>query len=215
MDVLPFVPFRDATMEDADGLARRVGRWLADDLGVPVYLYARSAVDPSRAPLPALRRGGWAGLPERLRALPPDYGPLAPHPTAGVSVVGARGPLIAFNVSLESNDLALARRIAARIREAGGGLPGVRALGLAMECGGCVQVSINITDPEAATPAAVYGAVRDLATAEGVRVRDTELIGGIALRYLVASHNEALQGGIRISQILDAWLPPLFGTGEG
>jgi len=216
LDVLPFVPLRGATMADADALARRVGRWIADELGVPVYLYAESAATPERAALPDLRRGGWANLPEKLRATPPDYGPPEPHPTAGATVVGARGPLVAFNVNLESTDLALARRIAVRIRDAGpAGLPGVRALGLVLESTACVQVSVNITDPSAVTPATVYAAVRDLAAAAGVSVRNTELIGGIALDCLVASHNDALQGDVLPTQVLDAWLPPLSGTDEG
>lgn len=210
LDVLPFVPFRDATMPDAAALARRVARDLAAQLDLPVYLYAECAADAARAPLPALRRGGWQALPERLVAVPPDFGPPAPHPTAGVAVVGARGPLLAFNVNLDSTDLALARGIAARIRAAGGGLQGVRALGLRMDSAGHVQVSVNITDPSAATLATVVRAVSEMAAERGVRVRGSELIGGIALPWLVAALNEALGADIRETQVLDAWLPPRF-----
>src|SRR5690606_25875216 len=119
---------------------------LAAELGLPVYLYECSASDPSRARLPFLRRGGWPGLAEKMRATPPDFGPPEPHPTAGVCVTGARNPLIAYNVDLDTADLDLARRIATRLRETHGGLPGVRALGLPLR--NHVQVSVNITLPD-------------------------------------------------------------------
>lgn len=207
LDVLPFIPFRNATMEDADRLAKAVGRRIAEELGVPVYLYAASAADPERAPLPVLRQGGYEGLAEKLRLVPPDFGPPVPHPTAGAAVVGARAPLLAYNVNLLSDDLALARRIAARLRDSAGGLPGVRALGLRLEHGGCVQVSVNITDVRAATLVSVYRAVEALAREAGVAVRNSELIGGIALDWVVAALNEAVRGEIQVSQVLDAWLP--------
>lgn len=210
LDVLPFVPFRSATMRDAVALSKRAARLIADALGLPVYLYAHSASDPSRVQLPDLRRGGWPGLAERLRLAPPDYGPPAPHPTAGACVVGARDPLIAWNVDLESADLPTARRIAARIRGSAGGLPGVRALGLVLPHRGCAQVSVNVTDPDAVTLMAVFRAVERLAREEGARVRGAELVGGIALRYVVDALNEATGARVKVSQVLDAWLPPLF-----
>ena len=206
LDVLPFIPFRDATMEGADRLARTVGRRIADELGVPVYLYAASAATPERAPLPVLRKGGYEGLAEKLRAVPPDFGPLAPHPTAGATVVGARSPLLAYNVNLATDDLVLARRIAARLRESAGGLPGVRALGLRLQNLGCVQVSVNITDVRAATLVTVYRAVESLAAEAGVSVRNSELIGGIALDSVLAALNEAVMGDIRRTQVLDTHL---------
>jgi glutamate formiminotransferase len=208
LDVMPFIPFRDAGIEDADRLARVVGRRIADELGVPVYLYAASASDPSRAPLPVLRRGGYETLAQKMRELPPDFGPATPHPTAGAAVVGARPPLLAFNVNLDSNDLALARRIAARLRESNGGLPGVRALGLPMTSAGYVQVSVNITDVRATTLIAVYRTVESLAASAGVSVRDSELIGGIALDSVLSALNEAIQGDIGRGQVLDTHLQP-------
>jgi glutamate formiminotransferase len=206
LDVLPFIPFRDAAMEDADRLAKTVARRIAEDLGVPVYLYAASAADPERAPLPVLRKGGYEGLAEKLAAVPPDFGPSAPHPTAGATVVGARPPLLAFNVNLASDDLALARRIAARLRESAGGLRGVRALGLRLQSAGCVQVSVNITDVRAATLSTVHAAVERLAAEAGVSVQNSELIGGIALGSVLAALNESIHGDIQRTQVLDTWL---------
>ncbi|HEY3268776.1 MAG TPA: glutamate formimidoyltransferase [Armatimonadota bacterium] len=207
LDVLPFVPFRNAAMDQADSLAQQAARRIGEELGVPVYLYAESAADPSRRALPALRKGGIAGLCKRMAAAPPDYGPPTAHPSAGITVAGARKPLLAFNVNLDSVDVNLAKRIARQIREANGGIPGVRALGLWLSSCRCAQVSVNITDVEAATLATVYRAVADIAASEGVSVRGCELIGGIALPYLVAALNEALRGEIRVTQVLDGWLP--------
>jgi glutamate formiminotransferase len=210
LDVLPFIPFRDATMGEADGLARSVGSRIAGELGVPVYLYAHSASDPERAPLPVLRRGGFEALREKLLAMPPDFGPPIPHPTAGATVVGARDPLLAFNVNLNSDDLALARGIAARLRESAGGLPGVRALGLRMEGGGFVQVSVNITDVRATTLVTVHHAVESLAAEAGVAVRGSELIGGIALDSVLAALNEAIRGEITAGQVLDTHIAAIL-----
>lgn len=206
LDVLPFIPFRDATMGDADRLARTVARRIGAELKVPVYLYSESAADPSRAPLPVLRRGGFEALAEKLTAVPPDFGPATPHPTAGATVVGARPPLLAFNVNLESNDLTLARRIAADIRESKGGLSGVRALGLRLDRAGCVQVSVNVTDVHAATLVTVYKAIESLAARAAVAVRGSELIGGIALDSVLSALNEAIRGEIHRTQVLDTWL---------
>jgi glutamate formiminotransferase len=215
LDVLPFIPFREATMEDADRLARAVGARIAGALGVPVYLYAASARDAERATLPVLRRGGFEALQEKLRAMPPDFGPSVPHPTAGATVVGSRGPLLAFNVNLDSDDLSLARRIAARLRESAGGIPGIRALGLRMADGGFVQVSVNITDVRAATLTTVYHAVQSFAAEAGVAVRGSELIGGIALDSVLAALNEAIRGEIAPGQVLDIYVAGVFPHVDG
>ena len=148
LDVLPFVPLGSASMDEAVAIAHAVGRAIAETLHVPVFLYEAAARSAERRPLEALRRGGLAGLAARLRerAWRPDYGPATLHPTAGAMAIGARGPLVAWNLVLDRADLPLARHIARTIRASGGGLPHLKALGLALEHTGQVQVSMNLTD---------------------------------------------------------------------
>ena len=203
LDVLPFVPLRQVTMDECVELARSVGSRIAYELGVPVYLY--DFASPDRFTLPQLRKGGLEGLTERMAAQPPDFGPSKPHPTAGVTLVGARNPLLAYNVNLETDDVRIARRIAKRIREFKEALPGVRALGLLVQ--GKAQVSVNITDTNLVSLLMVYAAIIKFAKEEGVGIADSELIGGITTEQLVHALNDALESEIRISQVLDAWLP--------
>ncbi len=179
VDVLPFAPLGDATIEDCVAIARRVGEQIAVALGVPVYLYARAASRPERASLAALRRGGLAGLEERMAdpAWKPDFGPAWLHPTAGAAAVGGRPPLVAYNVVLDTSDLAVARSVASAVRAAGGGPPGVQALAFFLESARCAQVSMNLTQVESGCVAAAFDRVRDLAEACGTRVAWSELVG--------------------------------------
>jgi glutamate formiminotransferase len=180
VDVVPFVPLRGLTMEDAVDRARRVGRAFADETGVPVFFYAAAAADPARRELPIVRWGGFERLGERL-ADPqwrPDRGPATPHPTAGATVIGARGPLIAFNAMLDSPDVAVARAVSAAIREsAPGGLPAVRAMGVFLESRGIAQVSMNLLDYTITPPLAVAERVERETRARGAAVREWELVG--------------------------------------
>jgi glutamate formiminotransferase len=179
LDVLPFVPLGSASMAEAIALAHRVGRTIAETLGLPVFLYEAAARSPDRRPLEAVRRGGLAGLAARLRepAWQPDYGPATLHPTAGAMAIGARGPLVAWNLVLDRADLALARHIARTIRASNGGLPHVKALGLALEHTGQVQVSMNLTDYRSTSMAEVYRAVLAEAIAGGADIAASEIIG--------------------------------------
>jgi len=181
-DVLPVVPLRDlhpeggnrvAAAEVASAVAAAAG-----GLGVPVLRYGQDAGDQS-AFAGALRTGGLAGLTARLASgeLTPPHGPRVPHPTAGAILVGVRDVLVAFNVELDSADLGLARQIAAAVRERGGGLPGVRALGMALGERGTVQVSTNVERWRSCSPARVLREVAALAAAHGVTVRRAELVG--------------------------------------
>jgi glutamate formiminotransferase / 5-formyltetrahydrofolate cyclo-ligase len=147
LDVAPVV-YRDASERGAATAAALTAATLIGELGIPVFLYGELASDPSRTERSELRRGGTQGLADRIAAgeLQPDYGPAEIHPTAGATLVTARPPLIAFNVDLNSDDLALATTIAAELRERDGGLPGVRALGLWLDRRGRVQVSMNVHD---------------------------------------------------------------------
>jgi glutamate formiminotransferase len=179
LDVLPFVPLGAATLDDAIATAHAAGRTIAESLRIPVFLYEAAARSAERRPLEAVRRGGLDGLAARLRepAWQPDYGPTALHPTAGAIAIGARGPLVAWNLILHRADLPLARHIARTIRTSGGGLPCLKALGLALEHTGQVQVSMNLTDYRTTSMAEVYRAVLAEAIAAGADIVDSEIIG--------------------------------------
>ncbi|MBX3031290.1 MAG: glutamate formimidoyltransferase [Chloroflexi bacterium] len=212
LDVVPFVPVSDVSMTDCVRLAEDFGAWLADRYRMPVYLYARAARRPDRVRLADIRRPGFEGLAAALAARDgaPDLGPARPHPTAGATVTGARPFLIAWNIQLASRDLALARSIARRIRERDGGLPAVQALGLELPALGCVQVSMNLLDATVTPLWRVLEAVRALASADGVAIRDAELIGLVPLAALrdVADHaaiDEALSVTARAQAALE-WL---------
>jgi glutamate formiminotransferase len=180
VDVVPFVPLRGLSMADAVKSARRVGRAFTDATGVPVFFYAEAAADPARRELPIVRWGGFEGLAERLAAPQwcPDCGVSTPHPTAGVTIVGARDLLIAFNAMLDSPDVAAARAIASAIRESTpGGLPRVRAIGVHLASRGVSQVSMNLLDYRITPPAMVAARVEHEARARGTTVREWELVG--------------------------------------
>jgi glutamate formiminotransferase / 5-formyltetrahydrofolate cyclo-ligase len=177
LDVLPFVPLGDATLDDAVTLAHRAAARIWRELGIPVYLYGAAASAPHRRNLADVRRGEFEGLPRR--AGDPhwafDYGGAA-HPTAGAIAVGARPYLLAFNVELNSGDLALARSIARSLRESNGGLKTLRALGLRL-APDVVQVSFNLTDVDAIPLYRVRELVRLAAERHGASVGRSELIG--------------------------------------
>ena len=179
VDVVPFVPLTGATMADAVGLATRTGRAIAERFGVPVYLYEAAAAHPSRRALQDIRRGGFEGLAAKMASpgWTPDFGPATPHPTAGASAVGARPLLIAYNINLAADRLDIAKAIAAAVRASGGGLPFVKALGLRLADRGIVQVSINLTNYERTSMAAVFDAVTREAARRGVSVLESEVIG--------------------------------------
>ena len=187
VDVVPFVPLGETTMDECIELARDFGRHLAERFELPVYLYAKAALRSDRAVLAVIRRPQYEGLRELIGqpSHAPDFGPSRLHPTAGAVAVGARPFLIAYNINLESRDLELARNIARRVRESSGGLPRVQALGLSLDDLGCVQVSMNLLD-HAVTPMwQVWETVTGLAAVEGVAARESELIGLSPLAALV------------------------------
>ena len=180
LDVLPFVPLGDASMEDCIALAHRAGQRIWKELGIPVYFYEAAALRPDRIRLEDVRRGQFEGLQESLAADPakrPDVGGPALHPTAGAVIVGARKILIAFNINLRTTDLAIAKSIAKCIRSSSGGFPAVKALGLPLASRDLVQVSMNLTDFERTPVHVVYAEVARLAEAHGVEIEESELIG--------------------------------------
>ena len=173
LDVLPFVAFGDASAADAAGVARAAAERIWEHLRVPAYLYGDAALRDDRRVLANVRAGEFEGLWSRADA--PDVGD-APHPSAGAIAIGARAPLVAFNVVLGTGDVRVARAIARRLRERGGGLQTLRALGIALGPER-VQVSFNLTDPAATPLHRVLGLVRGLAARAGVPVLGSELIG--------------------------------------
>ena len=182
-DVVPFVPVGSATLADCVALAHKTGEEIWNDLRVPVYFYEAAARRPECARLENVRKGARVGLA-------PDLGN-HPHPTAGCCVVGARGLLVAWNIILETGDLTAARAIAGEIRESGGGLPAVKALGLALPSRGTVQVSINLTDFRRTPLHVVFDAVVSRCRERSIRVEGSELIGMIpeAALYATAGHD--------------------------
>jgi glutamate formiminotransferase len=189
LDVLPFVPILGVTMEDCVVLARSVGKRIADELQIPVYLYEAAATRPDRRALPDVRRGEYEGLKIAIETDPdrkPDFGPSKLHPTAGACIVGARPVLIAWNVNLGTRDVRVAKRIAKAIRESDGGLPAVRAKGFELADRGLVQVSMNMTDYRKTSLVQVYEAILALAAKEGVEVVESEIIGLVPLDAILA-----------------------------
>jgi glutamate formiminotransferase/glutamate formiminotransferase/formiminotetrahydrofolate cyclodeaminase len=179
-DVIPFVPIRGVTMGECVELANIVGRRIGTELAIPVFLYEQAATHPARANLADIRRGGLPGLTARMAGSPawtPDFGPARPHPSAGVTVVGARRILVAFNVNLGTNDLGIAKAIAKAIRQSSGGLAHVKAIGVPLAGRGCAQVSMNLVNIDETPVHVVFAVVRREAGRRGVRVAGSELIG--------------------------------------
>lgn len=184
-DVVPFVPVEYATLDDCIGLARRTGEQIWNELHVPVYFYEAAARRPECVRLENVRKLARAGLH-------PDIGD-APHPTAGCCVVGARQFLIAWNIILETDDLSAARAMAVEIRESGGGLPAVKALGLALPSRGKVQISINLIDYRRTPLHVVFDDVAARCRERSIRVEGSELIGMIPEAALCATAGHDLR----------------------
>jgi len=177
-DVVPFMPVREVTMDECVALARDVGRELAETLNLPVYLYGEAALVSERRSLADVRKGEFEGLREAVAAGDrlPDFGP---HEIgrAGATAVGARKPLVAFNTYLSGDDEAAAKDIARAVRESSGGLPAVRAIGFSVPERGCVTVSMNLVDFEVTGIREAFDAVANEASARGMEVMDSEIVG--------------------------------------
>jgi glutamate formiminotransferase / formiminotetrahydrofolate cyclodeaminase len=184
-DVVPFVPIRDLTMQECVEMARRLGKRVGTELGIPVYLYEEAATRPERKNLEDIRRGEYEALKEEIGLRPerdPDYGPAHVGPAGGI-VIGARQPLIAFNVYLTTNEVSIAQKIARAVRNSSGGLRFVKALGLLVE--GKAQVSMNLTNFRQTPIARVVEMVRREANRYGVGILNTELVGLVPQEALV------------------------------
>ena len=206
VDVVPFVPLEGATMADCVALASRVGAQVAARFGVPVYLYEEASSNPARKNLEDIRRGEFEGLAAKM-AQPgwaPDFGPASPHPSAGASVVGARMPLIAYNINLATDRLDVAKKIAAAVRQSSGGYRFVKAMGIALEDRGIVQVSMNLTNFEKTPIFRVFETVRREAARYGVTVLESEIVGLVPASALNAAAEFYLQiAGFKADQILE------------
>src|SRR6266699_3168945 len=224
-DVVPFIPVRDVTMEEcvalAQALAERVGR----ELEIPAYLYAKAAARPERERLPDIRKGEFEGLRDRIgkdTAANPDYGPKRIHPTAGATAIGARPFLVAYNIYLDSSDVAVAKTIAKGIRTSGGGLPAVQASGF--DVNGQAQVSMNLLDIDVTPPATVFRAVEEAARQHGVAIAKSEIVGLIPERAVIGTAatvlkcadtaDHILEAKIRAAEgpTLDGWIADLAGA---
>jgi glutamate formiminotransferase len=186
VDVVPFIPIRGLTMADAQALSRQVARAAAKRFDLPVILYAQSASAPHRANLTEIRKGQFEGMAEKLNdpLWQPDFGPSRVHPTAGVTAMGARAPLVAFNVNLGTDRLEIADAIARKVRFVGGGLRHCKAMGVRLEARGIVQVSMNMTD---FSQTALYRAVEMIrfeARRYGVPVIGSQIVGLVPLQAL-------------------------------
>ena len=195
VDVVPFVPIEGVTMAECVALAKDVGAEVARRFGVPVFLYEEASDNPSRKNLEDIRRGEFEGLAAKMAQTgwAPDFGPAAPHPSAGASVVGARMPLIAYNINLNTDRLDVARRIAAAIRHSSGGLRYVKAMGVKVEDRNLAQVSINLTNYEKTPMFRVFEMVRREAARYGVSILESEIVGLVPSAALVSSAEFYLQ----------------------
>ncbi|HHV79398.1 MAG TPA: glutamate formimidoyltransferase [Firmicutes bacterium] len=205
-DVIPFVPVSGVTMEECCEMARRVAKRIAEELGIPTYLYAKAATRPDRVRLPDIRRGEYEGLRDAIKdpARHPDFGKPQLHPTAGATVVGARPPLIAFNANLNTQDVEIAKAVAKAVRESSGGLMNVQAKGIMIEEKKCAQVTMNLLDYERTPMARVLEMVKTEAARYGVQVIETEIVGLVPLNALLDSACWYLRvGKFSRQQILD------------
>lgn len=187
VDVIPFIPIKNATMDECVELSKEVGRTVAELYSLPVFLYEKSATAPHRENLAAIRKGEFEGMEEKIK-LPewaPDFGPAHRHPTAGTVAIGARMPLVAFNINLNTDRLDIATAIGKRIRHLNGGYRFVKAMGVDLADRGIVQVSINMTDFTRTALYRVFETVRFEARRWGVTIAGSEIIGLVPMQALV------------------------------
>ncbi len=206
VDVVPFVPIEGATMADCVALARRVGAAVAGRFSVPVYLYEEASANPARRNLEDIRRGEFEGLAGKMASegWTPDFGGPKPHPTAGAAVIGARMPLIAYNINLATDRLDVAKKIAAAIRFSSGGFRYVKAMGVALQDRGIVQVSMNLTNYEKTPVFRVFEVVRREAARYGVEVLESEIVGLVPAAALTDAAEYYLRlAGFSREQVLE------------
>jgi glutamate formiminotransferase / 5-formyltetrahydrofolate cyclo-ligase len=206
VDVCPFIPIEGVTMQECVDLAKEVAEEVARRHNLPVFLYEEAATTPARRNLEDIRRGEFEGLATKLqqREWTPDYGPAQPHPTAGATVIGARMPLIAYNINLATDRLDVAKKIAAGIRHSSGGFRFVKAMGIELKDRGIVQVSMNLTNYEKTPIFRVFEVVKREADRYGVAVLESEIVGLVPSAALLQAAEFYLQlTGFTPGQVLE------------
>ena len=209
VDVVPFIPIEGATMADCVVLAKQVAAEVASRFSLPTFLYEEASNNPARKNLEDIRRGEFEGLAAKMSqpGWAPDFGPPAPHPSAGASVIGARMPLIAYNINLATPRLDVAKKIAAAVRMSSGGLRYVKAMGIALEDRGIVQVSMNLTNFEKTPIFRVFDLVKREAERYGVQVLESEIVGLVPAAALTQTAEYFLQlEGFSPEQVLETKL---------
>jgi glutamate formiminotransferase len=209
VDVVPFIPIKNVSMEEAVELSRFVAARVAEKYNLPVFLYEKSATTAQHENLAAVRKGEFEGLSEKMK-LPewkPDYGPEGPHPTAGAVAIGARMPLVAYNINLNTNDIEIATKIAKNIRHVNGGLRYVKAMGVELKDRNITQVSINMTDYSKTALYRAFELTRIEARRYGVSIVGSEIIGLVPMEALIdtASYYLGLEN-FSMRQVLESRL---------
>ena len=206
VDVVPFIPIEGVTMDACVALAKAIAADVAARFALPVYLYEDASANPARKNLEDIRRGEFEGLAAKMAqpAWAPDFGPATPHATAGATVIGARMPLIAYNINLATDRLDVAKKIASAIRMSSGGLRFVKAMGIPLTDRGIVQVSMNLTNYEKTPIYRVFDLVKREAARYGVQVLESEIVGLIPSAALTQTAEYFLQlEGFSSGQILE------------
>ncbi|MCP4686695.1 MAG: glutamate formimidoyltransferase [Desulfobacterales bacterium] len=207
IDVVPFIPVRNMEIEDAVELSRQVAKAVSEAHGLPVFLYEDSASIPGRKNLAAVRKGEFEGMAEKLKdpAWKPDFGPAEVHPTAGVTAVGARAPLVAYNVNLGTDKLEIAAEIAKKVRHISGGFRYCKGMGVELKDRGIVQVSMNMTNYKKTALYRVFETIRMEAARYGVNVVGSEIVGLAPMEALIdsAAHYLGLEN-FSMDQVLEA-----------
>lgn len=209
VDVVPFIPIKNVTVEEADNLAREVAMEASKLYGVPFFLYEKSATAPHRENLANIRKGQFEGMAEKMKDEQwiPDFGPHTIHPTAGVTAIGARMPLVAYNVNLSTNNLEIASKIAKQVRYINGGFRYVKALGIELEDRGITQVSMNLTDYTKSSIYRVFETIKMEAERYGVSVVGSEIVGLVPLQAIVDTADYYLRlENFNLDQVLETRL---------
>lgn len=210
VDVVPFIPIRNTSLEEADRVAKETAALAAEKFGQPFFLYEKSASAPHRENLADVRRGQFEGMAEKMLdqdKWKPDFGPSTIHPTGGVTAIGARMPLIAYNINLDTDNLAIADKIAKAIRHISGGFRYCKALGVMLEDRNIAQVSINLTDYTKTPVYRVFETVKMEAKRYGVNILGSEVVGLIPQQALVDCAEYYLQlEDFRGDQVLESRL---------
>ena len=209
VDVIPFIPIRNVTVEEADKLAKDVAKEASEKYNLPFFLYEKSASAPHRENLANIRKGQFEGMKEKMKddLWKPDFGPDTIHPTAGVTAIGARMPLIAFNVILSTSNLEIANKIAKQVRYLSGGFRYVKAIGIELEDRGIVQVSMNLTDYTKTSVYRVFETIKMEAARYGVNAVGSEIVGLVPMQALADTADYYLRlENFKFDQVLETRL---------